>query len=168
MAAINLMSTGTSIFVRFHIFLFFQNAQQLCLQHQWHIADFIQKEGSAFAHFQIAFFILQGSGKSTAGISKKLAFQERFRKGSAINGTETFVFTRTGVMDQAGDDLLAVPLSPLISKGVSAKVARRRVSSSSFLLAWAVANEVFFSAVQDSLLISDLSLSSWDIGVEVR
>ena len=51
---------------------FFQNAQQLCLHRQRHIADFVEKERAAMSLFEFADMPSRRSGKRTLFMAEKL------------------------------------------------------------------------------------------------
>lgn len=48
-------------------------------------------------------------------MAKQFGFEQLFRQRAAVDRHERFIMTRAGVMDRTGDDLLPVPLWPLIS-----------------------------------------------------
>src|SRR5205807_4096647 len=70
--------------------LVFQNAQQLGLQGQRHLADLVQQQGTLVGQLKKAPFLRSSVGKSALFVSKKLTFEQRFRDRSAVNGQKWF------------------------------------------------------------------------------
>src|SRR5229473_6331238 len=62
----------------------FQNAEQLGLRQNVHLPDFIEEDRTMVGGFELADLFVRGAGKGAFFVSKKLALQQRLRKGSAV------------------------------------------------------------------------------------
>src|SRR5215471_6681738 len=87
--------------------LLLQNAQQLGLQRERKIPDFIQKQCAGVGHFETANFLRDCSSKRTLLVSKEFALQQVEGDGSAIQLYERASAASAGVMNGSGDQLFA-------------------------------------------------------------
>jgi hypothetical protein len=56
-------------------FLFLQNTEELGLQCEWHVADFIKKESPFVSHFEAANSLYDRARKSASFMAKEFTFQ---------------------------------------------------------------------------------------------
>src|SRR5690348_11987994 len=84
-----------------------QNLQQLRLQTDIHVADFVQQEGSAVGIFEHAGFLLKRPSERASFISKEFALDKFGRKRRAVELQEWFVGSRRARMKLAGEHFLA-------------------------------------------------------------
>ena len=63
-----------------------QNAQQLGLQRQRHLADFVQKNRAAVRLFEQSDARVDGSGEGSLGVAEELGFEQMIGKRGAIDG----------------------------------------------------------------------------------
>src|SRR5262249_11043707 len=75
--------------------LLVERAQNLCLRFQAHIADLVEKEGSAMGSLELTLFIASCCRKSAFSMAEQLTFNQIFRDGRAIYFNKHLVFTRT-------------------------------------------------------------------------
>ena len=85
----------------------FEDAEQLGLGADRHLADFVEQEGAAFGQLEAAGAALQGSGEGAFLVAEDLAFDEGFRDGGAVDGDKGLVLAGRKLVDGAGDQLLA-------------------------------------------------------------
>jgi len=64
--------------------LFLQNTQELGLQSERYVADFIKKKRPFVGQFEAADFLRDGAGKSAPLMAKKLTFEQVEGNGGAI------------------------------------------------------------------------------------
>ena len=89
-------------------FVVFQGSQQLGLQCQRHVADFIQKDRPAGSRFKETDFSLgQGPGEGAAFIAEQFGFQQLIRHGRAVNADEGLAGPFRLLMDQPGHHVLS-------------------------------------------------------------
>ena len=67
-----------------------QDAQQLHLHGNAHLADFIEKDGPAVRHFKKTALVLCSPGECPLHVAEQFAFQQSLRKGAAIDGDKRF------------------------------------------------------------------------------
>ena len=87
--------------------LFLQHAQQLDLQCQRHIADFIQKQGAAIGGLEQADMIGGRAGKRAAQMAEQFRFKQLFWNRAAVDGNEWRLASRAGPVDGARQHFLA-------------------------------------------------------------
>src|SRR5215472_6585412 len=87
--------------------LFLQNAQQLGLEGQRQVTDFVQKESSGISHFEAADFLCDGPRKSTLLVSKQFALQEIEGYGSTVELYEWAAAACAEIVNSACDQLFA-------------------------------------------------------------
>src|SRR5437868_1114661 len=84
-----------------------QNAQQLHLHRQRHLADLVEENRSPIGHLEEAPFVLIRSGESSFYISKQFALQQSFGKCATIYGYERVRGARRAYMNRARDQFFA-------------------------------------------------------------
>src|SRR5260370_10818384 len=89
--------------------LLLQNAQQLGLQCQWYVADFIKKEGPLVGQFEAANFLSDGAGKSAPLVAKELAFEQVEGNGGPVQFDQRVPAAGTGMLDRVRDVFLDHP-----------------------------------------------------------
>jgi|SRR5579864_5497690 len=65
-------------------FLLLKNAQQLRLQRERYVADFVEKKGPFVSQFKTADFLRDGSGESASLMAKELTFEQIEGDGGTI------------------------------------------------------------------------------------
>ena len=101
-----------------------QDTQQLRLQAQRHVADLVEKHGTAIGVLEQTSTLAQCAGKRPLGVTEELGFQQRFGNRRAVDRHE-FSGTLTGTMDSRASSSLPVPLAPEMST-LDSVLARRR------------------------------------------
>ena len=86
----------------------FEDAQQLCLQGQRHVADFVKEQRSAGGLFDAAGTRAVGAGEGALVMAEKFAFQQFCRDGGAVHGNQRALAAR-GAVDGFGHEFLAGP-----------------------------------------------------------
>ena len=90
--------------------VFLQNAQQLRLGEERHLADLVEKERAALRHFELAdLAALLRAGERPFLIAEELAFKEVIGDTRAVDGDKGILVTPALLVDGAGDQLLAGP-----------------------------------------------------------
>ncbi len=84
-----------------------QRPQQLGLQIQRHLSDFVQKNGAAIGRFELARPAGHRAGKCAAPMAEKLALQQRLRNRRAVHGDERLVAAIAGVVNESRQQFLA-------------------------------------------------------------
>src|SRR5690606_1534105 len=87
--------------------LLFQEPQQLCLQRGHRLGDFVQEDRSAVGLFEQALPLLPRVGERPAFVSEELRLEQGFGQGRARNVYERLRGTRTAVVDDLGEQILA-------------------------------------------------------------
>ena len=82
-------------------------AQELGLQSQRHLADFVQKERTAIGGLDATGPALHGAGKGAARVAEQFRFKQRFRNCRAIDGDKRFAVSWRQPMQSFGHYLLA-------------------------------------------------------------
>src|SRR5262249_29467751 len=62
-----------------------QDAEQLYLHGNAHLADLIQEDGAPVGHLKQPALVLIGAGESAFHIAEQFTLEKRFRKGAAID-----------------------------------------------------------------------------------
>ena len=84
-----------------------QDAQEFGLQLRSELADFIEKDGTAFGHLELALFLSDGSGEGALLVSEQLTFEECLGEGGAVDGDEGFGGARAEAVQSARHQFLA-------------------------------------------------------------
>src|SRR5260370_38091972 len=84
-----------------------KDAQQLGLQSQRKLADFVEEDASAFGDFQQPFLLTDGAGECSLLVPEQLTFQKRFRQRGAIQGQKGLILAGAILMNGASSKLLA-------------------------------------------------------------
>ena len=66
----------------------FQKPQQLSLHLQAHLPDFVEEERALMRLLQTARPVTIRAGEAALGVAEQLGFEQRFRKGRAVDGHE--------------------------------------------------------------------------------
>jgi hypothetical protein len=103
-------------------FLFLQNTQQLGLQCEWYVADFIKKEGSFVSQFEAANFLCDCACESAAFMTKEFALEQVEGNGGTIQLDQSVAAAVAGIVDRASDEFLA---SACLSLDEHRRVRRR-------------------------------------------
>src|SRR5579863_5747179 len=83
-----------------------QDAQQLHLHHRAGLADFVEEERPAARRFDDPLTIRVGAGESPLEVAEQLAFEQRLRKGAAVDGDEGALAALARLVDGARHELL--------------------------------------------------------------
>ena len=95
------------------LYLFFlKNAQNFDLKAQVHLAYFVKKNGAPVRHFKAAGAGADRMGKSALFMPEKLAFQQFFGNGSAVDGHKRFIMPAAVGVQGAHQQLLACSRFP--------------------------------------------------------
>ena len=86
-----------------------QDAQQLGLDRDRHVADLVEEERAAIGGSEAPDAVGQRAGESAFDMPKQFAFQQRFRDGRTIDRDEGPLAPWTVEVDGARHDLLAGP-----------------------------------------------------------
>ena len=86
---------------------FLQDAQELGLHVDRHLADLVEEEGAAVGHLEAAAAALGGAGEGALGVAEELALEEGGGDGGAVEGDEGAVGAGAPAVDRAGEALLA-------------------------------------------------------------
>src|SRR5579871_5406048 len=84
-----------------------QHFQESRLYLQLHVADLVQKHCAAVPHLQQASLRFHCPGKGAAFMAKQLGFEQFARESRTIQIHETFVATRAGFVNPAGQHSLS-------------------------------------------------------------
>ena len=87
--------------------LLFEHAEELRLQLDGNLADFVEEERPAVGQLPGSEAPLLGAGEGSALVTEHLALDERGGNGRAVDGDERLVAARAELMDGAGHHLLA-------------------------------------------------------------
>ena len=82
-----------------------QHAQQLGLQLERHLADFVEKDDAARGSAEHAQAAAGGAGKRAFLVAEQLALGQRRGEGGAVDRDERLVAARTELVQQSGPDL---------------------------------------------------------------
>ena len=93
-------------------FLFLQDAQQLSLELERHLADFVKKEGPTFRLFEETGPVDNGPGEGALLVAEELALHERLGDRAAVHRHKRLVLPRAVVVDGPGDEFLASAAFP--------------------------------------------------------
>ena len=100
-----LLGSGCSCVVRcrrYHLYrLILQEPQQLDLQPQRDVADFVEEERASLGVFDTPLSLLCRSGKGPFFVSEQLALEQRLRNGTAVDGNKRPRSSGTLAVDRA-------------------------------------------------------------------
>jgi len=88
-------------------FLFLQNTEELRLQGEWHVADFIKKETPFVSQFEAANSLCDCAGKSTPLMAKELTFEQVEGNGGTIQLDQCVAAAWARIVDRVSDEFLA-------------------------------------------------------------
>src|SRR6516225_10657845 len=83
--------------------LLLKHPEQLGLQSQRHISDFVQEQSSTISHFKAANFLCKGPGKRAFFVAEEFTFQQVKGNRRAIELYERASAACAEVVDRAGD-----------------------------------------------------------------
>src|SRR6202044_995947 len=86
-----------------------QDAQELHLNGGGDVADFVKEQRAIIGHFEFSRFAGRGSGERALLVPEKLAFEQSFGNGSAIDLDEGTLGALGMLVDRARDEILANP-----------------------------------------------------------
>ena len=101
----------------------FEEAEEERLHAQAHLADFVEEEGAAVGHLQLAAFVAVGAGEAALDVSEELRFEERLGQAGAVDGDERPAGALRVGMDMTRDDVFADTALP---GDEDFRIARRR------------------------------------------
>src|SRR5664280_2243035 len=84
-----------------------QDAQELGLEVGWNFADLVEQDRSAVGQFKPAFALGKRAGEGALFMAEKLAFDQVFGNGGAIDSYERGIGARAFAVKSAGDQFLA-------------------------------------------------------------
>ena len=88
-------------------FALLQHAQDLALQRQRHVADFVEEKRAAIALLEAPDARAGGAGEGALFVAEELALEQLLGDGRAVDGDEALRAALAVVMDGAGDQFLA-------------------------------------------------------------
>src|SRR5258708_25018005 len=89
--------------------LFIQRVQDLGLDFQAHVAEFVKKQRSAVSFLKFAFFVAGGAGERALAVAKKFLYTPVFRDSGAVDVHEQIVFSQTVSVDGVGRQFFPRP-----------------------------------------------------------
>ncbi|MPM45001.1 hypothetical protein SDC9_91686 [bioreactor metagenome] len=84
-----------------------QHAQQLDLDGQRQVADFVKEQGASIGGFEPADLGGEGSGEGAFFMTEEFAFHQVFRERAAVDGDERCAFAAAEFVHVARDKFLA-------------------------------------------------------------
>src|SRR5207247_2478777 len=94
-------------------FAFLQDPQELHLHRRRHLSDLVEKDGPSCRRLEEAALVLCRVGEGSTAVAEQLAFEQRFRERSAIDGQESGLRSLAPAVNSAGHQLLSRPRLPL-------------------------------------------------------
>src|SRR5580765_6877033 len=88
-------------------FLFLQNTEELRLQGEWHVADFIKKESPFVSQFEAANSLCDCAGKSTPFMAKELTFEQVEGNRRTVQLDQRLAAAGTRIVNRVSDEFLA-------------------------------------------------------------
>src|SRR3954454_4563279 len=88
-------------------FTLLHKTEQLNLEFERHLADFVEKQCATVSQFDPSLFVGRGSGEGSTGVTKQLRFEELTRNSAAVDGDEGLLFPDAVEMNCSCDELLA-------------------------------------------------------------
>ena len=88
-------------------FAFLQHPQQLGLELQGHVADLVQEQGAAVGGLEEAGAVAIGAGEGALAVTEEFGFEHVLGNGGAVDRHEGTLGTVAGVVDGAGQQLIA-------------------------------------------------------------
>ena len=90
-------------------FTLLNDSEQLDLDRQGELADFVQKQRAAVRGLEETGPVLNGAGKGATGVSEQFALDERVGKGATVHGDERSTRPAGRVVQRSREALLADP-----------------------------------------------------------
>ena len=103
--------------------LLLQRAQHLGLRLQAHVADFVEEQGAAGRHLELAAAVGDGAGEGAARVAEQLGLDQLLGDGGAVHLDERGAVPVAERMNLPRDQLLA---RPVLAGNQHAAVGRRR------------------------------------------
>jgi hypothetical protein len=88
-------------------FAFLQNAQQLGLQADIHLADFIEQQGAALGLFELSWPCFMGAGEGAFFVAEQQCLQHVLRNRRTVDRDKRAIAARSQLVQQPGQYLLA-------------------------------------------------------------
>lgn len=88
-------------------FAFLQHAQQLGLQGQRHVADFIEQQGAAIGRIEQTGAVTISTGERAFAVAEQFTFQQVLRERRAVLHDERLGTARPAIVNRPGNDFLA-------------------------------------------------------------
>ena len=88
-------------------FFFLQEPQDFSLGMDWHFPYFIQEEGAALCHLELAFFKGNRPERASTFMTEQFSFQGLFWDGHTIKPDVRSLLSCTMIMNAPGDQILA-------------------------------------------------------------
>jgi len=88
-------------------FLFLQNTEELGLQCEWHIADFIKKESPFVSQFEAANSLCNRARKSASFMAKELTFEQIEGNGGTVQFDQRLAAAGARIVNRVSDEFLA-------------------------------------------------------------
>ena len=85
----------------------FEEPQQQTLHPQRHLADFVEEDGAAVGHLELALLVAIGAGEAALDVAEELRFEQRFGQAGAVDGDHRARGARAALMDGVRHELLA-------------------------------------------------------------
>ena len=83
------------------------------MHRQAHFADFVEENGPAVGDLEQSLLVLIGACERAFHITEELRLEQRFGKGSAIDGYERLTITLGAGVHGTGDQFLTGPTLPV-------------------------------------------------------
>jgi hypothetical protein len=103
-------------------FLFLQNAEELRLQRERYVTDFIEEQGSFVSQVEAADFLRDRSGKSSPFVAKKLTLKQVERDCGTVELDQRVTAAGARIVDRMRDEFLA---SAGLSLNENGRIRRR-------------------------------------------
>ena len=87
-------------------FTLLQDAQQLCLQSERQLADFVQEDRSAVGGFEEARLVRARPGEGAAHVAEQLGLEQRLRNRCAVDANERLTRARARAVNRARNNFL--------------------------------------------------------------
>jgi hypothetical protein len=103
-------------------FLFLQNAEELGLQRERYVPDFIEEQGSFISQVETADFLRDRSGKGSPFVTKKFTLEQVERDCSTVELDQRVTAASARIVDHMRDEFLA---SAGLSLNENGRIRRR-------------------------------------------
>src|SRR5581483_3018813 len=103
------ISPSRSVVANTFVTLLLKHAQQLALDLQGNLSDFIQENGSALRGFEPSRPVFDRAGERAAHVAEELAFKKLVRNRRAIDADQRVVLAGAATMNLMGDQFFSGP-----------------------------------------------------------